>query len=78
MSKRVLLLLAAGLVVTGCRATPLDAVTIDPHSLLRGLVAHWTFDEGSGTMVLDHSGHAYNGDAGRWDLAQRRPFRRRA
>ena len=61
MSNRVLLLLAAGLVVTGCRATPLDAVTIDPHTLLTGLVAHWTFDEGSGATVVDHSGNGHNG-----------------
>ncbi len=60
MSKRVLLLLAAGL-VTGCRATPLDAVTIAPHTLLTGLVAHWPFDEGSGATVLDHSGNMHDG-----------------
>jgi hypothetical protein len=61
MSKRGIFLLAAGLLVTGCRAAPLDAVTVDPRSLSPGLVAHWTFDEGSGTKVVDHSGHGYDG-----------------
>jgi Concanavalin A-like lectin/glucanases superfamily len=73
MSTRVLLLWAAGVVVTGCRATPLDAVTTDPHTLLTGLVAHWPFDEGSGTMVLDHSGNGLNGTlvGGTWISAGR-------
>jgi hypothetical protein len=60
MSRRVFLL-AAGLVVTGCGAAPLDAVTVDPQSLSMGLVAHWTFDEGSGTTVGDHSGNGHDG-----------------
>jgi hypothetical protein len=73
MPKRVFFLLAAGLVVTGCRATPLDAVTLDPRSLSMGLVAHWTFDEGSGTKVSDHSGHSYDGTlvGGTWTGAGR-------
>jgi Concanavalin A-like lectin/glucanases superfamily len=59
MSK--LFLLAAGLLVTGCGAAPLDAVTVDPRSLSMGLVAHWTFDEGSGPTVVDHSGNGRDG-----------------
>ena len=46
----------AALAAAGCGASPLDAVTVNPHSLTMGLVAHWTFDEGSGSVVADSSG----------------------
>jgi hypothetical protein len=54
--------------VAGCGAGPLDAVTIDPRSLAAGLVAHWTFDEGSGTVVGDRSGNGHDGEltGGTW------------
>jgi hypothetical protein len=73
MSKRVLFWLATGLAVMGCRTAPLDAVTVDPHSLSVGLVAHWSFDEGSGSMVVDHSGNGYDGvlTGGTWSGAGR-------
>lgn len=73
ISQRVLFLLAAGLVLTGCKAVPLDSVTVDPRSLSMGLVAHWTFDEGSGTTVVDHSGNGRDGVlvGGTWTSAGR-------
>ncbi|HVV16042.1 MAG TPA: LamG domain-containing protein [Polyangia bacterium] len=40
---------------------PLEAVQLDPRSLAAGLVAHWTFDDGSGTSVTDHSSNGHNG-----------------
>jgi hypothetical protein len=68
---RLPLTLAA--VVTGCGATPLDAVTIDPGSLAMGLVAHWTFDEGTGAVAGDHSGSGHDGQltGGTWTGAGR-------
>jgi len=54
--------------LAGCGAGPLDAVTIDPRSLAAGLVAHWTFDEGSGAVVGDRSGNGHDGQltGGAW------------
>ena len=54
--------------LAGCGAGPLDAVTIDPRSLADGLVAHWSFDEGSGTVVGDRSGNGHDGQltGGAW------------
>ena len=45
----------------GCGSFPLDALTIDPDSLSRDLVAHWTFDATTGTDVADSSGNGYHG-----------------
>lgn len=54
--------LIAGLLGAGaCTPAPLDAIEIDPTTLNEGLVAHWTFDEGSGDVVLDHSGNKHDG-----------------
>lgn len=63
------LLLAA----VGCGTSPLDAVTVDPATLSNGLVAHWTFDEASGTTVHDSSGNAHDGTltGGSWLAAGR-------
>jgi hypothetical protein len=60
--------IGVALAVTGCGAAPLDAVTVDPATLVVGLVAHWTFDEGSGTVVGDHSGGGHDGQltGGTW------------
>jgi Concanavalin A-like lectin/glucanases superfamily len=62
-------LLGAG----ACGAGPLDAVTVGPGSLLNGLVAHWTFDEGTGTVAGDHSGNRYDGQltGGTWTASGR-------
>jgi hypothetical protein len=51
----------AGVALMGCRGAPLDALTIDPSSLSRDLVAHWTFDATGGTTVPDSSGNGYHG-----------------
>jgi hypothetical protein len=54
-------LAAVLLAISACSPTPLEALQIDPSSLGDGLVAHWTFDEGSGSVVLDHSGNKHDG-----------------
>jgi hypothetical protein len=66
-------IIASGMVLTACGAAPLEAVTVDPRSLAMGLVAHWTFDEGSGTAVGDHSGNGHDGQltGGSWTGAGR-------
>ncbi len=56
-----------------CGAGPLDAVTVDPRSLLDGLVAHWTFDEGTGSVAGDLSGNGHDGQltGGTWSPSGR-------
>jgi hypothetical protein len=49
------------LALLGCGAAPLEAVTIDPRSLPDGLVAHWTFDDGAGTVATDSSANRFHG-----------------
>ena len=67
MSSRVpapasVLFFAAGIAaLMGCGSTPVDAVTIDPTSLARDLVAHWAFDEPSGSVVTDDAGSRHDG-----------------
>lgn len=51
----------AAVTLTACDSVPLDALTIDPQSLSRDLVAHWTFDATSGSSVADSSGNGYHG-----------------
>lgn len=51
-------LLLATVQVTSCTAGPVD---VFENTLLRGLVAHWTFDEGAGTVVTDSSGNSHHG-----------------
>lgn len=66
--------LSGGLLgAAGCGPGPLVAVTVAPGSLLNGLIAHWTFDEGTGTVVGDHSGSGYDGEltGGTWTAAGR-------
>jgi hypothetical protein len=69
--RRSICFLAAMVVAAGCGASPLDAVTVNPHSLTMGLVAHWTFDEGSGSVVGDSSGNGLAGSltGGTWTTA---------
>lgn len=45
----------------GCGPAPIDAVTIAGDSLARGLVAHWTFDDGAGSVVADRAGGRHDG-----------------
>jgi hypothetical protein len=42
--------------LSACRTSPIDAIGMAPGGLSAGLVAHWTFDEGTGTVVHDTSG----------------------
>lgn len=60
--------LALAVALAGCGAAPLEAVAVDPRGLAMGLVAHWTFDEGSGTVVGDSSGNGRDGQltGGTW------------
>ena len=37
--------------ITGCSESILDAVGLPPQVLTDGLIAHWTLDESSGTVV---------------------------
>jgi hypothetical protein len=62
-----------GLCVGGCGAGSLDAVRIDPGSLAAGQVAHWTFDDGAGTVVTDVSRNGHDGQltGGAWTTAGR-------
>jgi hypothetical protein len=51
-----------------CGSAPIDAVALAPGSVARGLVAHWSLDEGAGTAVLDRSGNGHAGtlSGGSW------------
>ena len=71
--KRTIGLAAVVAAAAGCGATPLDAVTVNPQSLTTGLVAHWTFDDGSGSVVGDSSGNGLDGalTGGTWTTAGR-------
>jgi len=65
---KAIVVIASGMVLAACGAAPLEAVTVDPRSLATGLVAHWTFDDGSGTVMADHSGNGHDGQltGGSW------------
>jgi hypothetical protein len=47
--------------LAACESHPLDATIVVPTTLTNGLLAHYTFDEGAGTMVFDHSGNRHDG-----------------
>jgi hypothetical protein len=47
--------------LAGCGPSPIDAVGLAPTTLGSGLVAHWTFDEGDGTVLVDDSGNRRDG-----------------
>jgi hypothetical protein len=63
-------LLAAALLgpAGGCGEVALDAVGLPPRVIADGLVAHWTFDEGAGTIAADSSGNSHDGQVagGTW------------
>ncbi len=46
---------------SSCSPGPLDAIGIGPDTLAAGLMAHYTFDEGTGTTLVDHSGNKRDG-----------------
>jgi hypothetical protein len=52
----------------GCSAAPIDVATLAPTSLTSNLVAHWRFDDGSGTRLRDDSGNGRDGtvSGGAW------------
>jgi hypothetical protein len=55
--------------LAGCGSTPIESVTIAGGDLALGLVAHWPFDEPSGsTSVTDRSGNGHDGQltGGMW------------
>jgi hypothetical protein len=47
--------------IAGCGDGPIDAVGLVPGSLSTDLVAHWTFDDGTGALVRDSSGKGHDG-----------------
>lgn len=57
----VVLLTAGGLGAAACSPGPVDAVALTNDSLWTGMVAHYTFDEGDGTVLPDHSGFGRDG-----------------
>lgn len=61
MRRLAVALALAGAALAGCEAFPLDAVSIDPGSLSRDLVAHWAFDQTSGPAVIDGAGDHHDG-----------------
>lgn len=66
MNARRLILSVFAVLDGACTPGRLDA--IDPPSATVGLIAHYTFDEDGGTVVVDHSGNHHNGilDGGTW------------
>jgi len=54
--------------VMGCGEARLDAVGLPPLVLADGLVAHWSLDDGGGTIVSDTSGNGHDGQlsGGAW------------
>jgi hypothetical protein len=44
-----------------CSTGPIDAIGLAPGALTSDLVAHWTLDDGSGSVVHDASGNAHDG-----------------
>ena len=47
--------------LSGCGTGPIDAFGLLPDALSSGLLAHWSFDEGTGSTVADSSGHGHDG-----------------
>jgi hypothetical protein len=48
-------------VSTACSPDRLDAIELSPSALTTDLMAHYRFDDGSGTVVADSSGNKRNG-----------------
>jgi hypothetical protein len=61
MSYRVLATFGLTGMLAGCGTGPIDAVGMDPAALTAGIVAHYRFDEGSGTAVRDDAGKGHDG-----------------
>jgi len=58
---RAVLCTVGAVALMGCGSTPVDAVTIDPGSVSRDLVAHWAFDDGTGSIATEDAGGNHNG-----------------
>jgi hypothetical protein len=54
-------ILVAALWPAACRPGPIDVAGLAPPDLTTNLVAHWSFDEGSGIVLHDQSGNARDG-----------------
>lgn len=56
------------LALTACSPVPLQAIELVPTTLVDGMIVHWTFDDGTGTVALDHSGNRHTGQitGGTW------------
>ncbi len=54
-------LMAAATALAGCSAGVIDAVELAPGALFEGLIAHWTFDDGTGTTVADSTASHHDG-----------------
>jgi hypothetical protein len=54
--------------LAACGTAPIESVVVDRRSLVPGLIAHWPFDEQSGTTVADWSGNGHDGQltGGTW------------
>lgn len=67
-----LLAIATAAASSACSEGRLDAIDLSPDALstdlTTDLMAHYTFDDGSGTVVSDHSGNKRNGTlvGGKW------------
>jgi hypothetical protein len=53
--------IVALLSLPGCNGAPLDVIGRPPGDLADALVAHWTFDDGSGDVASDVSGNGHDG-----------------
>lgn len=51
----------ASAAAAGCQEGSLNPIGLAPNALERGLIAHYTFDEGTGTTVGDSSGQNLGG-----------------
>ena len=54
-------LVVAAALSTACSRGRLDAIELPADALTSDLMAHYTFDDGSGTTVADHSGNKRDG-----------------
>jgi hypothetical protein len=51
----------AVVLLAGCGEGPIDAVGLESAALTSELVAHWSFDEGTDTVVHDNAGKGHDG-----------------
>jgi hypothetical protein len=67
-ASRTALLGVAALTSVACSRGRLDAIELPADALTNDLMAHYTFDDGSGTTVADHSGNKRDGTlvGGQW------------